>query len=359
MSRIIVSALLLTLVLDGGQTTASSAFMVSHFYVCQKPRSCQQFKSVVSMVSDLFMGSKAKSLPQLPRDVKDAVSRCREATQAALQDRISRMDIEFPVGTKFSIEKAGNSKKRKGINTDDNKPTKDDFDRSDRELARIFVEMFQPVGGDNLIVTFSDEELARAAKNQWSGDATAAAQIVSMNRRKSLKKTKKSPPMGFAATLAAEVDDEVDESGPFRLPSNTEVAMFVAPGPKELLTIKGICENVGMGTLVILLNARLSTINNFGSSTGEVLFRKEFQSVFSLAAANQASAPGCLLHRTYGKNWILARKPKVGPPETILVQEMKPTDEECRFALDELGLSSDAATNIVESAALGIAQWFR
>ena len=33
----------------------------------------------------------------LPRDVKDAVSRCKEAVQAALQEKCSRMDIEMYV----------------------------------------------------------------------------------------------------------------------------------------------------------------------------------------------------------------------------------------------------------------------
>ena len=42
----------------------------------------------------------------LPKDGKDAVSRCRAATQEALKAQLSRMDIEFPVGTKFGVEKS-------------------------------------------------------------------------------------------------------------------------------------------------------------------------------------------------------------------------------------------------------------
>mmetsp|Transcript_22241 Transcript_22241/g.50931 ORF Transcript_22241/g.50931 Transcript_22241/m.50931 type:complete len:184 (+) Transcript_22241:144-695(+) len=38
------------------------------------------------------------SAPSLPRDVKDAVTKCRTAVQTALGDRLSRMDIEMPVG---------------------------------------------------------------------------------------------------------------------------------------------------------------------------------------------------------------------------------------------------------------------
>ena len=49
----------------------------------------------------------------IPRDVKDAVSKCRSAMQEALKNHISRMDVEFPVGTKFGVEKDAVSKKKK------------------------------------------------------------------------------------------------------------------------------------------------------------------------------------------------------------------------------------------------------
>jgi Domain of unknown function (DUF1995) len=357
----ITALLLLTVfmvaIIYNGRVAFPYAFSVTPAYNFDIARSTRRQGTSVGMVSDLFLGNTAKKLPQLPRDVKEAVSKCREATQAALRDRISRMDIEFPVGTKFGIEKTG--KKRKPLDGVENKVDKQDLDRSDRELARIFIEMFQPVGGENIVVVFNEIDVADAAKKQWSGDPSAAARIVSMDRRKSVRKVKKSPKMGFAAKLAAEVDDDADESGPFRLPSNTEVAIFVAPGPKELVVIERICETVGMGTLVILLNARLSSISNFGSPAGEALFRNEFQPVFSLAAANQVAAPGCLLHCAYGKSWILARKPKVGQPETVLVQEARPTIEECGEALKKVSPLGVEDTNFVQNAALNIANWFR
>jgi Domain of unknown function (DUF1995) len=307
-----------------------------------------------NMISNLFGSGDGGKLPQLPRDVKEAVSRCREATQAALKDRISRIDIEFPVGTKFGVEKGGTAPTKR---VDGDKPTREDLDKSDRELARIFVEMFQPVGGENLVVTFNVVETAEIAKKQWEGDPTAAARILSMDRRESAAKKKKAKVKGFAAKLAAEIDDDADESGPFQLPSNTEVALFVAPGPRELVVIERICESVGMGTLVILLNARLSCINNFGSAAAEKLFLTEFEPVFNLAAAPQDSAPGCLLHCAYGKDWILARKPAVGQPKTILVQDARPTSDECKSALGSLELSE--VEKNVESAMENVANWFR
>lgn len=330
-----------------------------------------------NMISNLFGGGgdAATPPPQLPRDVKEALSSCQAATQAALQNRVSRMDIEFPVGTNFGIEQKGNNKK----NTINNKPTLDDFQRSDRELARVFVEMFQPVGGgDRLVVAFGNVEQADAARQAWRDDATASARILSMDRRRSSaavkQKRKSAASKGFAAKMAMEIEDNVNvgggddddnNAGPFAVPPNAEVVLFVAPGPRELVLIERICEQVGMGTLVILLNARLASMQTaatttaplFGTAAAQTLFTKEFESVFLLAATPQETAPGCMLHHVYQKEWILARKPAVGPPKTILVQPQRPSVEDCQAALE--GLEVSEVEKNVESAMENMANWFR
>ena len=311
---------------------------------------------------------------ELPRDVKEAVTNCREATQQALQNRLSRMDIEFPVGTDFGVEKKnkpkGGRRKRPTEEGSDGAPTMITLDRSNRELARLFVEMFQPVGGENIVVSFVDNELADVAKKSWKNDAGAKCRVLAMNRRpggsKASKKKKGKKVLtsarGFAAKLAAEVEDDDKTSvgsgrGPFELPPKTEVALFVAPGPKELIVIEKICNTVGMGTLVVLLNARLDKISNFGTDATEELFRDEFESVFSLAAAPQEEAPNCLLYRAYPGDWVLARKPNVGRPKTILSQSDKPTKESCGQAFDNLEIT-DLEKN-VEGFVDNVAGWFR
>jgi hypothetical protein len=289
----------------------------------------------------------------LPRDVKEAVSRCREATQEALKGQLSRMDIEFPVGTKFGVEKYPKQKSA----TQDGGPTKSVLDQSDRELARLFVDMFQPVGGENIVVAFTEQSMADAAKKKWKGDSTASSRIMAMNRRAGGKsKKKKNKPKGFAAKLAAEVEDST-ESGPFELPDGTQVALFVSPGPKELPVIEKVCNQVGMRTCVILLNARLSKVSNFGTDTAAKLFNEEFKSVFSLAAAPQGAAPDCLLFHSFGEQWTLARKPKVGQPKTILTQDTRPTSDECLAAFDSLELTD--LEKGVENALENVAGWFK
>lgn len=324
--------------------------------------------SLVSVATKDFLrldmisfGERGSTDESLPRGVKDAVTRCRAATQEALKNRLSRMDIEFPVGTKFGIEKAPKVKAAK-----EGMPTKDQLDQSDRELARLFVEMFQPVGGENISVAFTEQSLAEIAKKKWKVDAGFMSHILAMNRRKNdgtggSKKKKASKPRGFAAKMAAEIDNPPSSSsapqGPFELPPNTEVAIFVAPGPKELVVIDKICQEVGMGTLVILLNARLSKINNFGTDAVEKLFRKDFESVFCLSAAPQDAAPDCLIYRAYPGNWQLARKPAVGQPKTILTKRTKPTNAECQEAHDNLEVGD--LEKSVETALENVAGWFR
>ncbi|GAX23561.1 hypothetical protein FisN_14Hh261 [Fistulifera solaris] len=298
------------------------------------------------MIANLFSTDNNKNLPSLPKDVKEAVSKCREATQEALKNRISRMDIEFPVGTKFNVEKSAT--KSKGP------PSLQDFQRSDRELARLFVDMFQPVGGDRIAVIFKDDDQAKQAKNLWKGDASAASRILALNRGKKQRTAKKS--LGFANKLAAELEEE-KSSGPFSLPENIEVALFVSPGPKELVVVEKICDQVGDGTLVVLLNTRLASISNFGSTAATKLFTQTFESVFHLAAAPQDAAPNCLLHRAYPKDWVLARKPAVGPPKSMGRWSQRPTLEECASTFQSLQLSDveRGVENVVEN----VASWLK
>lgn len=144
-------------------------------------------------ISNLF--NNEPSDPQLPADVKEAVSKCRAAVQKGLASKLSRMDVEFPVGTKFGVENTSSNKKRGGKlasamadqESNTSGVTKAMLETSDRELARLFVEMFQPVGGDSISVVFSDDALQNMAGASWKGDPTASCRIMSVTRGKKRK----------------------------------------------------------------------------------------------------------------------------------------------------------------------------
>ena len=334
----------------------SSKYILSHRLLSQHRLSVNPL-NMVGNLSALWNGSKS---PSLPKDAKEAVSKCRQAVQEALQKRISRMDIEFPVGTKFGIEKDDNQNKKKRpssvLQVDEIKegPTKEDLYKSDRELARIFVEMFQPLGGESICVIFPDNDRVGKAKERWAGDSSASCKITSLTKDKKSSNAKKKK-LGFAAKLAEEIETETD-SGPFQLPKGCELAIFVTPTPKDMMTIYKICTEVGMSTCVILLNARLTKMTSFGTEDARQMFLNEFQPIFHLAAAPQDEAPGCLLHRTFPTDWILARKPKIGPPKTIEIYHERPTSLECQEAFKN---SEGEKLSGVEAVFENIATWFK
>ncbi|KAL7509385.1 hypothetical protein ACHAXN_006386 [Cyclotella atomus] len=341
-----------------------------------KPSSAFKLPAVATTSTRLSMinvfGKAETKEPQLPKDVKDAISKCRGAVQKGLEDRLSRMDVEMPVGADFGVEKKSKNKKRNlaSLTQDESSEsslTMEKLDTSNRELARLFVEMFQPLGASHICTVFNDEYLAGQAREIWANDISAECNIVAIDRKgkrsrggiakvgnKGLKKKKKS--MGFAAKIASELEEDV--SGPFNLPKDTEVALFVAPGPKELIAIERICNEVGMGTCIILLNARLSYFEKFASDDARKLFTEDFQTVWSLTAAPQEDAPGCLMHRAYPGSWILARKPTVGTPKTISLKDgARFTADECREAYDKIEISD--LEKGTEKLAENVANWFK
>jgi len=322
------------------------------------------------MIGSVFGGGGDSKDPQLPKDIKDAISKCRGAVQKGLENKISRMDIEMPVGANFGVEnKKGSKNKRGNLSTltggDEMQEglTMEKLDKSNRELARLFVEMFQPLGGEHISAVFNDEYLANQARQLWSKDLSAECNIVAIDRKmkkgvlKIGNKGKKKKPKGFAAKMAEEMEEENTASGPFTIPKDTEVAIFVDPGPKELIAIERICNDVGMGTCVILLNARLSLVDKYASEEARLLF-EEFEPVWSLTAAPQEDAPGCLMHRAYPGPWVLARKPRVGQPKTIALKEgRKFSGEECVEAFGKIEVSD--LEKGTEKLAENVAGWFK
>jgi len=137
-----------------------------------------------------------------------------------------------------------------------------------------------------------------------------------------------------------------------------KVALFVAPGPKELVAIERVCSEVGMGCCAVLLNARLGKYGGkFASVAATDLFAGEFEPVFHLAAAPQGEAPGCLVYRQFPEEWALARKPKVGPPKVFATSPNRFNGEQCREAYE--GMEVPELEERVEGFIDNIAGWFK
>ena len=108
----------------------------------------------------------------LPRNLKEVLAQLRDSVQASLRDRNSRISVETPIGFEFGVE--GERVKRQGKA----KMLKSsDIERSNRELARIFVGMFEGTGLVPLILFASPKEAKAVAAVRWyssNGDSARA-----------------------------------------------------------------------------------------------------------------------------------------------------------------------------------------
>ncbi len=142
------------LVLIIGMAMAASMLAVTAFQQTPLPSRSQTANTFTTSTTRLSIGKvfgdNTTKEQELPKDVKDAISKCRGAVQKALENRLSRMDVEMPVGANFGVEKKKAGRKSKsnlasltdGDSSGEEGLTMEKLDTSNRELARLFVEMF-------------------------------------------------------------------------------------------------------------------------------------------------------------------------------------------------------------------------
>lgn len=281
------------------------------------------------------MGMAAEPSTPVPRDIKDVLQAMRASVQAAIGNRVSRMDVELPTGLRFGVEKLP-------AGTDAEKIT-----QSDRELARLFVEMFDPLG-ETMMVAFRTEEDARAARDSWAsgpykGKVTSIATRVAAASASSSpipKKGKgKSAGGGGFGKKSLVVEAPVATSTRNGLvPPGIELFICVAPKEKELMALQVELDDLGMDCLVILLNARLDAIATSGAASQLSKLLEAFDGVFHLRPLSSSGGSGGaddLLHRAYPRGWTIARKPAVGAPKVLKVFDDRPKAPAVKAALAE------------------------
>ena len=273
--------------------------------------------------------------PTLPRNVKDSLSALRSSVQSSLTSKSSRILVNMPNGCNYKMEDKSNSA------PPSNTPTTDLVHRSDRELARIFVEMFQPIGGERISVVMDSHELLSKAEKKW-GDVTSICSLVSFDKspKKKKKKDEKRRNKGFAQIMAEEMDKDMDmddgSSSNNLLPADTECAIIVAPSESRFSAIKNLSESVGPACLIIIINCRDIAHDRFyteiDSKAGEVAAGGPYTNAFTLKAVDSKIAPDCLLHKRFSSPWLFSTAPRklVGPKtiSTFLGDENVLSDEQ-------------------------------
>eukprot|EP00960_Hanusia_phi_P066375 766388-Hanusia_phi.AAC.1 len=185
----------------------------------------------------------------LPKNIKDSLQQLRNAMQAALSSKCSRMDVEFPYGSNIGVEG-----RKTPTESDIPMVGAGDAQASDRELARAMVEMFRGTEiEENLVVAFTDSSQANKATKKWAG--AFAGEVIVLDSKQSKK-----PARGGGGGFGASAKGAVVKARASAIPPGTEVLIVVGPTVKDLKALEHICSEVGMGCLVILANARLDEL---------------------------------------------------------------------------------------------------
>mmetsp|Transcript_5904 Transcript_5904/g.17235 ORF Transcript_5904/g.17235 Transcript_5904/m.17235 type:complete len:355 (-) Transcript_5904:219-1283(-) len=280
----------------------------------------------------------------LPRTPKAMVDQLRDAVQSALSSRCSRMRVSLPPGFDYGIES-----QRKGT------PVSSKIDRSDRELARLFVEMFQ---GTGLVPTvcFPSSAAAADARKLWGDiearvvalDPESAGTAAPAKQPRPWSKAQRASSGGGGFGAAKPASGARVQKAVAAVPASAEVVLVVAPGGPGCEAVRSFCEENGADRLVVLLNARsleeeadpavaaAAGVGTAGEEQREYV-DGEFANVYAFVtdpAGKSEDAPAVLFKRSAAEEWSLVSKPKVGPPRELLASDERPSAEAMRAALD-------------------------
>ncbi len=307
--------------------------------------------------------SDVRMMASLPRNLKEMVEQLRGSVQNTLGARLSRVSVEMPVGFEYGVE--GQKAKRKGGTK---VLTADDVVRSNRELARLFVGMFEGTGLAPLVLFKSGAEAA-AAKKMWDapglearvqalvGESAAAAAVAAAAEASTAAASTRGGGGGFGGAAAGKGKGKGKRKGgkgkaassapPLtRVPPGAEVVVAVAPGDRQLRALREFCEESGMDRLVVVLNARLDDESSRLAEEEREFFSEEgdFVTAFSFLtqplgtsdkSAATAGGDPVVLWRAYPDEWVFARKPALGPPQVLLQGETRPSADAMREAIAE------------------------
>jgi len=267
----------------------------------------------------LSEASRLQMAVKVPTNVKETVSSMRKSIQAALQSKNSRMMVELPRGANFGMETDED-----GVNSYDG-----GVEKSDRELARLLVEMFQPLG-ESLVCTFPSDQQVKKAKSAWGNSYEGTIKTLTPKKAKGGRRKG-----GFAAKLEAELAEGPSGFADVVLPKGTEVVIAVAPSQKDMVALEKLANEVGLGCLILIANGRFWEKKDiFSSDEQEDFFDQAFETVFEVKVIPDPEGDGLIQYKSYGEDWVIAKKQNFGAPKILLSSENPFSEEQIQEALD-------------------------
>ncbi|KAA8496489.1 hypothetical protein FVE85_0218 [Porphyridium purpureum] len=243
--------------------------------------------------------AKADAEVRPPGSVGRTVKDMKEAIQAALSSRLSRVDIQLPPGTSFGLEANASGA---ALYASESLSSEE---RSSRECARLVLEMF--AGTElNTAVIFNDASATTAARAMWleHGDAT-------LLDAKALAKRSKSPEKPL------------------------DVMICVAPRIRALMQIKSASEEAGDRMAVILINARLESIRWPNAPLAE-FFLGGFENVLLYDVLEDDGSGKLSLYRKFPAKFTLCRKEGLGAPKVVHSWDRRPEAAELQTVVRNL-----------------------
>jgi len=282
-----------------------------------------------------LLGGEQKETFEVPKDVAALVEGLKVSTENTLNQAIGRLDVEVPPGYKLGVE----GEKKKDRLLDDKILSGDprQVERSDRELARIFVEMLQPIA-DGLVVVFRTKKLVAAAKKAWKLADEEATVISFPEKSKSAFAEEFGTPMQFERALKR---------------ANCKCLLVVAPYLDQLRLVKQLSDNVKDSMGIMLLNARIHGINRKMLKLPPSL-KRELQATFVPSYhVRFLNRKNSLLFHMMGKEgpapWIVAQQRELigGQPVTqeVLRADAEPTAPELDKAFTEYDSKEQSAAD--------------
>ena len=279
----------------------------------------------------------------------------KQALQASLTARTSRIDVVLPPGAKLGTEKRP-----------DAELAEHKIRAGDRELARILAAMFEKTGL-NVRVVFETHPLQRAAAKLWG--PVVECEIVSADAKQKRGKSKG----GFGAASGGKKEKF----------EHVDVYIFVGGGAAFLEKATALAERVGMDKLVILANVNSNRDNlpthveqywveNFECVyhykpnphpkwSGGVLFRKfpegmyERRSNFCMISVPFFSSSNAFVS-FHTLDWVLGRLTPIGTLQQLIVDKERPDADAIAEALSSEG---DKTGNELAKKFSNFVDWMR
>ena len=237
----------------------------------------------------------------LPTSPKAVATEMSVAVQAALQARQYRLEVTTPPGLCFGL--FGKEVAKQLLGDPSATPSASVRGLAERELAFLFVEMFQAYGAQCACV-MRDSKQVKATEREWARSKLTPRVVDSL-----AKAMPASGGGGFGAATRSRVTEA------------PKVLIVSSASTQTLRELAPISEELGSNAVVVLLNPAQSQSTLPGGAPG----RFAFESVFCLQDNPHPEWRGGLLYRAYPYSWELGAAGATGAPKVHGRSAERPT----------------------------------